>query len=407
MTLFTRNTRFRKGLRGDGWATLEYYGAKGSASVNDKGAFDAACADLSAAGGGRLLLGPKLYRFDNLLTVPSNVSIHGVPDATYVAWNHATANGLVYTSYNEGTSIEVSDIRFISLIGNTGTCVVNNTGARVQLKRCSWNGFDAVGAPSNNLQGKLASLNSATSELEYIDCRLNVAGVLRGVDIISGSVKITRGSLLMPASYADGLVYAVSSSSVLSLDDVQINGAAHTTGAGYFVYAGNGSNVCLDGCHLLGGGSVGSKRLLGWDAGARVIERRTHIASIPAMERYGSAAALSNYSSLELLGYLAAYPASPYTIPDGVRHVSVAFNGAAPTLIMPAKLFAGQRISVSVFNDASGGNWAGVTVTGLVFGGTNAINNNNGRSFEAVVTDRNGDGTLEWVIVGGWSDMFP
>jgi hypothetical protein len=363
---------------------------------------------LNAAGaaGGHVFVPPGNFRH-GLLSVPGGVSIYGVPDKSFLLHDHATANAFVFLDYQESNPVVFQDLRFLGNVATTGTHIVNNVDARVQFVRCTWNGFTSGGAPSSNLQGKLASLNSAASELEFIDCRLNVTGLLRGIDILNGTVKLTRGALAMPASYSDGLVY-VGGAATVDLDGVRLDGSAHTTGTGNFVYATNGSNVRLDGCRLLGGLSVGSKSMLGWDAGARIVERGTIIGSYPAMEQYGSSAALALSSALELKHYLPAYPgpATAYTIPNGARHVALAFNGTAPTLTMPAKLFAGQRLTVSIFNDGSGGNWTGVTVIGLNFGGTNAINNNTGRSFEAVVVDRNGDGALDWVIVGSWSEMF-
>jgi hypothetical protein len=363
-----------------------------------------AAIDAAAAAGGHVFSPAGNFRH-GLLTIPSGVSIFGVPEKTFWLLDHATANGLVCLDPSDGNPVTIQDIRFLGNVAATGSHIVNNVDTRLHLLRCTWNGINSVGAPSNNLQGKILHSNSDLSETEFFDCRVKVAGDVNGLHAQRGKVTMNRGMLVMPATYNNSLLRAENTARV-GLRGVDVDCRARAVGGGIgvmFVDAGVTAEM-LD-CQLDGTGASGTIWGFLWAAGARVTARATRW--LGNITPYAGNTAIIG-SSVELKDYLPAHPgaATTYTIPDGVRHVALAFNGTAPTLTMPAKLFAGQRLTVSIYNDASGGNWAGVTVIGLLFGGTNAINNNSGRSFEAVVVDRNLDGALDWVIVGPWSEMF-
>lgn len=400
MALFRAKARWLGGMRGPGWATPEYYGAKGSLATNDSAAFAAALADLGGVGkGARLILGPKQYRLDERLVMPSNVSLIGVPDVTYIASNHATEPGLVFPDYNEGPPLVIQDIRFIGLVANTGNCITNNGGARVQLVRCAWNGFN-LGVASNNLRGKIASLNAAESELEFIDSTLGVVDAAVGVDILNGKVKITRGTLAMPASYGNALVN-VGSSGQASLDGVTLDGSLTTVGTGHFVFAANGADVRMIGSRTLAGGTSSGKYMLGWDAGARVVEMGT---VYDVMLKYSSTGQLATRSYLELIRSINASEASTAkTVPAGVRTFTVQCLAAGMTLTMPPILFVGQELDLVVF--ASGGTF-GLSISGYGLKATQpTVTNNTGISARFVATDPTTSGTPSWVQIGDWASI--
>src|SRR6185369_10795736 len=198
MPIFRSNTRFVGGLRGDGWATPEYYGAQGLLTVNDLNAFQAACTDLANSGGGRLMLGPKAYRLDGPWTIPGSVSVFGVPNDTFLAYHNATSNMIIYSDTIRGAPAVISDVRFIGTSASTGRTIVN-AGSRLQLIRCSWNGFDPFGSATTNLQGNLVYNNNAQSETDLIDCRVQVAdSVAYGLYAVAGKMRMVRGTLAMP-----------------------------------------------------------------------------------------------------------------------------------------------------------------------------------------------------------------
>ncbi len=375
------------------------YGADPTGVADSTAAIQAAISAAFAAGGGDALAPPGIYK-RSILTLRSGVNLRGVGNATTLRFTGGGAtNGLVFIDNLQGPTCEVSDIQFDGDAVNTGTSVVNNSGRRVIFRNCTWN------AASGNLQGELALVNSASSELIFIDCGIKVSADVNGLHVLSGSIKMLRGSLVMPATYNQTLMRAEGSSRV-SMIDVDVNCTARTVGGGVAVIlADAGATVSQIGCRVDGTAAVGTIYGCLWTAGARILAKANDW--IGNIVPYGGNTAVAG-SSIELKEYTPAHPgpATTYTIPNGVRNVALAFNGTAPTLTMPAKLFAGQRIGVSIFNDGSGGNWSGVTVIGLSFAEVNAINNNMGRSFEAMAVDRNLDGTLDWVTVGAWSGMF-
>jgi hypothetical protein len=346
------------------------------------------------------------YLYTQLL-ITSGVTIRCVPDRTFLVCTHATFSQIVFSGANNGPPIQIHDARFLSSIVSTGACVVNNSGGRVQLVRCSWNGVNAAGAASNNLQGKILHSNLDTSETHLVDCSVKVVGDVNGLHAQRGKVIMDRGSLVMPATFNNALLRGENTAYV-AMRDVEVDCTARTAGGAVAVmHVDAGVTATMRDCELDGSGAVGTIYGFLWSAGARVTARGNRW--ILNITPYAGNLAVAG-SSVELKDYLPVHvgAAATYTIADGVRSVTVASSSTSATftLTMPAKLFAGQHLSVSVFNDASGVSWTGITTTGMTHGSLTSLDNNTGRSFEAMVVDRNLDGTLDWVIVGPWSAQW-
>lgn len=401
---------FRKrGLRGDGWATPEFYGVKGGTGVNDNAALQAALTDLgNATSGGRLLLGPKTYRSDGLLNVPSNVSIIGVPDATYLAWNHATANGLVFLGDNKGPPVAISDIRFISLIGNTGSCIVNNAGARVQLARCSWNGFDSAGAASNNLQGNILVQTNAASSAQLVDCAVNVAGDAHGLNPTAGLVKIRGGSLKMPTTYTSALARATSSARV-ELDGVYMDFRSHTTGTAIGLSATSPARAAMRGCTLdaSGGGGVNTTGFW-WEEGTPVVsEGNDWILTGGSLQMYGSnlAAVGSRVEHLPLLSL--DYSSSAGITFSALRSYEAinVRNDTNATIELPVGRVPGQVLYFTYFNGGASAvavSFVNTPVTAQTIPGAGTLTAGNTLSAVFVWENRDVGPSYRWVQKGGW-----
>lgn len=391
-------------LQGLGRFDIRAYGAKGDGVTNDTIAIQAAINAASVAGGGIVFSPPGEY-LHSLLTIPGGVSICGVPDTTYWLHNHASANALVFTTWNTGNPVTIQDIRFLGNVASTGTHIVNNIDARIEFIRCSWNGIGPTGGDSNNLQGRILQCGSSLGEVFFHNCLIRVAGDQHGIYVPEGRVTVSGGTITMPATYTSSLIRAAGTAHV-SMRGVTADCTGRTGGVTATVMFVDATTTAdMTDCELNGTGAVNTIYGFLWAAGARITARGNRW--LGNITNYANNTAVAG-SSVDLIPYAPLYPgpATSFTIPTGVRNVALGFNGTAPTITMPAILFAGQEITVSIFNDASGGNWAGVAVIGLIFGDTNSINNNRGRTFHAVAMDRNLEGTVEWVVVGAWSSQF-
>lgn len=405
---YLKKGRYGSSQKGDGWATPEYYGAKGNVGVNDLTAFTTALSDLSVTGG-RLILGPKTYRLDNLITVPNNVSIEGVPDVTYLASNHASANGLVFVDYNEGPPVVVSDVRFIGLVANTGTCIVNNSGARVQFKRCSWNGF-VLGAPSSNLQGKIASVNAADSRVEFVDCDLNVVGNVRGVDVTTGYARLVRGSLVMPQSYSQSLLYANSGADA-EMNGVSVNCSAHTAGTAYiFTAIGRGRMIGNKVNGQVGVSTTG----FWWEEGAQVVSK-DNIWDMNNFFNPNGPNVAGVGSQIELLPTLAINAGAVTVVNSSVygarAYTSLLVRNAStsPTTIsLPQGVVPGQVLHFTYLNAAVSAltvSFTGMSITASALPGSGTLGAGNTLSSTFVWENAyvGASFSYRWVQKGAWS----
>lgn len=361
MPLFSSHVRFKRGLRGLGWATPEYFGAKGSSSVDDLAAFTTAASVLSEEGG-ELRLGPYLYRLDGLLTLPANVSWRGVPDATYVMWNHASANRMVFTQSNQGNPAAFRDIRFIGSAAGTGTFAVNNADARVLFERCTWNGFDSGGGPTDTLRGRIASLGSDDSEMSFVDCRMELGATnVKGLFASAGRIKMSGGRVSFPAAYAEDFAYADTSGAV-ELDRVHFDVTNHASGSMKILYAPSSSaKGRMSKCVLDATGAAGTILGMHWVNGTQVYAKGNQpLGSAAVLSLYGGSSAGAG-SVVEGFNITNGAGGTTATIPEFCETYVFKGLSTVPTFTLPANPARYQRLRMHI-NNGTGSPWAAFAI---------------------------------------------
>ncbi len=406
------------GHRRVGWVTPEFYDAAGSGSVNDYTAFNAAVQDLvNTDGGGEIWLtrpGAR-YRLDSMLTLPGTVSIRAFKGAgtteTALIRNHifpllSITNDVV--GDNE-TSTVIEGVTFTDAAGGGAMVVVAEGSA--DFARCAMLGVAGI---TDSSQPLVLMQGGAGARCRLSHCHLAPVNAQSAVKAVTGAINVDGGTVLkVPATYTGDVVAIASNDAnapayVHLSDGTYFDASGHTSGAVVFVTA-NGSSwaVCASGC-LFRGGSVTSTAFVWTNSGVR----RVNVGAntwVGVTNRYlpsGGVSPLTLDSDLALKPYVVIdAPGTAYTLPVGVRTVAIRMQSTAPMLTMPQALFAGQEMTVTIYNE-SGGDWAGVGVVGLYFGGSGAVNDGTGRSFRAVAVDRDLSGTYEWVIASPWSDAW-
>lgn len=398
MALFNRNVWFRRGLRGPGWATPEYFGAKGLSSVDDLAAFQAAHTAL-AVDGGELRLGPTLYRLDGLLTMPSNVSWKGVPDATYVMWNHASANRMVFTSYNDGGPLTFKDIRFIGSVAGTGTFAVNNADARVVFERCTWNGNDPGGGSTDSLRGRIVTLATSASEVEFVDCRMLLGAVnQKGLSASDGRIKMRGGVVTFPTAYAEDFAYADSNGSV-ELDNVRFDLTNHASGSMKLLYAPSSSaKARMVGCEIDATGAAGTILGMHWVNGAQIHTRGNRpLGSAAVFTMYGGSSAGAG-SIVEDFNFTNGAGGPTATIPEFCETYVFKGTSTVPAFTLPASPRRYQKLRMHIYN-ASGGNWTTFSIGTPAIAVIPALNNGEVCMADFQYTDMFVPGTFQWVMM--------
>lgn len=401
MTQFNRNTWFRGGLRGDGWITPEYFGAKHSASVDDSAAFQAAC-DAMASDGGEVRLGPFQYRTDQLIVLVPGVSWRGVPDSTRWYGNHATRDHHHWTSGNSRSDYTlVENIIFGNLISNTGGVIYNTTNVRALYRNCSFNApgygdnlngriFEAVGASSDFVFEKChvwQKSTSASQDAWFMDgssAKLTLIGnyVHQGSNTASPVVRVINGMLAARGNQFDAVDHAFSQN-VISVFDTTYQ-------------------------HIIEGNSFKSAfsggKALSWSSGANITERANNFLLI---NMYGSGGVLASGSTLSLAPMLAATTSgTTVTVPTGFASYSLRFTGASPTVTLPTILFPGQELDLALYN-VSGGP-LGFSLSNVGYLATNpVVGNGSAASAKFRAMDLSLLGTCSWVQIGGWGSVAP
>lgn len=369
------------------------YSAPVGGAADARPGIQAAIDAAAAAGGGAVYLPPGVFRIDAGLNLPNNVSLFGSPDGTVLTLNHATANLITFTAApGAGVASLIQDIAFEGSVVNIGTVLIDAVATRRIIRNCAFN------AASSNLRGRVARLTFAASDARFENGRIKVAGNVDGVSGV-GDIWITGGRLVMPGGYNQNLIYA---DGRRWISGVYIDTTA-STGSG--VVISTAPNIPVTVCENVfdDGGGTGARAY----ALAAGTELNAWGNDYKAIALYAGGP-LKNTCRFELLPWSwVSLPAGPsaLTLTGGVKTEVIRSLGTAPTLTMPTPLFLGQEKDLILLNK-SGAAWAGVTVIGLLFGGTNAIGNNEGRSIKAIAVDRFNSGTLEWVALGDWSTAF-
>jgi len=361
----------------------------------------------AAAAGGDVFCPPGVFQ-RGTLTIPAGVSLRGVPSVTYFVHNHATTNGLAFTGSDSGSPRVISDIHFLGSIVGNGSSIVNNAGARVVFRRCTWNGTDQAGSPSANLQGKLASINAAASRLTFIDCDLNVAGILKGLHAQQGKIRVVRGSMSMPATYAEALAQNDAGGSV-TLRDVLVDLTAHVTGVAYVLYA-NSNDVAdfaaLRDCEIDATGATGTLTAFQWTPDARVVMWGNKL-SISGVAPFGANSAPHARSLVELREYIQQDFSTSASIDlrnsYGYRTHLVRNDASSVSIILPAGVIDGQELDFIYYNAGATGvtpAFATTPLTGTTVPTVGAGNTLTGH-FRWAKREASGDSD-RWIQVGTW-----
>jgi len=400
MPQFNENVWFRKGLRGQGWVTPEYFGARGLPGVDDSVAFQAANDALANVSGGTVLLGPKQYRTDQTIHFEPNVSWKGVPDATMWRNNHATRNHHDWVSGSPRSNYTlVENIIFGALIGNTGIPVFSSGAARVHYKNCSWNapGYD------DNFTGRLVNMQGANSDFIFEKCHVYQKSTGGTGEAFFNSGADSKLRLI------DNYIHQGPSTTapVLSM----VAGASFIEGNRFDAidHVGNENVISvLDivGQHEIVGNTFesafSSGKALSFIDGAFITERDNNFRLINMYSNN----LLDPSGSLSLGRALYSTTSSAsITCANGFQSQSISSSGTAPTITMPFILFPGQEFVLTVYNN-SGGSWVGINfVDG--FGGTAGTTSAGfARTFLWKAVSALADGNYIWMCIGSFSAAF-
>lgn len=183
------------------------YGAVGDGSTNDTSAIQAAITDADVHGGGVVYFPFGTYRITSHLSVPSDVQLlGGGPNVSVITIDHATDDALRFT-LSGSDAVIVRGLRVQAAQANSGTLLVNNSGASLAVLDCS------IG--NSNVNGKCISNDSNSSQLVVMNCLITHAGSASyGIftDGFTGKVRVIGCKIVSP--------------SALNADMVHVNGAA-------------------------------------------------------------------------------------------------------------------------------------------------------------------------------------
>jgi hypothetical protein len=377
---------------------LNFPGADPTGATASTAAIQAAI-DAADADGGWVLIPPGLWQSGGWV-VPKGVSICGVPDATFVAWNHATANQLVCTGSELGGPRVIQDIRFIGHVVTTGKSIVNNSAARVQFVRCSWNGFDAGGG-TTNLQGPILGMAS-NGTVDFIDCLIEPAGDVDAIESSNGILRLVGNRIKMPPTYTQALILHTGGRAFIN--DNRFDCLSHT-GAGVCIHASSlGAPTLIGGNLFEGDGGAPVPYAMRWDSLASVIVRPNDIRGMfPFHTSNGS---LANGSEVALLPYRQDDNGDAETIAlrSGYRRYLVrSTTNTSLAITLPPGYYDGQELDLTYYKSAGSSivpSFTGTPVTGTVVPTINPGNTLTGRF---VWQKREAAGLADrWIQIGTW-----
>lgn len=380
------------------------FGAVGTGLVDDRAAIQSAIDACATAGGGFVYLPPGAYRIDSGLTLPKIVNLIGVRNGTVVVLNHATANLLTFgTGIDSGMPQLIEGIGFGGLVPNTGKVFTDagSGGRSVVIRDCS------VGDDDSNLQGQIGDFTGG-SRVMFNNCELHVSGTAYGFrqSNTGGQLVIDGGQIFCPATYATYLVYySLGGGSVRTKFDF----SAHSSGSGATaigVSSGSTTPVEIVGNRFVNLTGGPTKYALTADSNANVAMEGNTFGQV---NRFNTVGLLTTGSRLEL------YPdanvslvGNAYTVSTGVASTFIRFDvgSTAPTITLPPILFAGQELTLTIYN-ISGGTF-GISIANYgVKASQPTLSNASGASALFVAGDPSATGVLSWCQVGAWGTVAP
>lgn len=376
------------------------YSADPTGAVSSQTAIADAIA-AAAVAGGDVFIPPGTYLYTGL-SVPQGVNIYGALGVYLV--NTGAGSCISFTQPNDGPPSIISGIRFSATAANTATCVVNNADARAIFERCAWNGYISGGGYLTNLQGKIAVVNSASSELDFVDCRIIVAGTVKALHVTSGKIRVRRGTMLMPAVYSDALGYADSTGEI-SFDEVLVNLSAHTTGTAEVMYTtSTTARGALRDCTIDGTGATGVIYGHLWTTDSLVVAHGNRYIGGTVTPYGNSRAADGSRIQLEPTVAISIGSAPTLDLTNSGRFKSILVKGIDSCVVtLPAGIFPGQELLYTHFNaDSSAHNvtFATTPLTGFTI--PNPVGPGNTLSCVLVWESRDVSGSYRWVQKGTW-----
>ncbi len=377
------------------------YSADPTGVVDATSAIQAAISAAFAAGGGDVCVPPGIYK-RSILTLRSGVNLRGVGSASILRFTGGGAtNGLVFIDNLLGPACEVSEIQFDSDAVNTGTPVVNNSGRNVIFRNCTWNKNSA------NLQGTIASIGTAGSEILFEDCHATLGADVDGFTVTQGKLVMRGGKIVMPGVYASSLVYVDTNGDADIATNFDCTG--HTAGQGICNYVVSSSaKLALHDTKIDATGSLATVRGVGWVSGARV--DTSNYRSLGNIDRYFINATAALGSNIDLIPSMAVdhFTAASITIPRGVRsYVLKSIATSGPTITLPTGLFPGQELLLT-YNNASTSSVMPTFVTTPV-DGTAIPTIGPGIIMTGIFVweSRDASGAYRWVQKGAWGFGIP
>lgn len=200
------------------------YGAVGDGATNDTSAVQAAITDADVHGGGIVFFPQGTYRITSHLSVPSDVQLlGGGPNVSTITLDHATDDAIRFTT-SGADAVIVRGLKIQVAQSNSGTLLVNNSGASLAVMDCS------IG--NSNTAGKCISNDNNSSQLVVMNCLVTHAGSASyGVftDGFTGKVRLIGNKFVSP--------------SALNGDMVHVNGAALVCVGNIFDCSGTNSGT--------------------------------------------------------------------------------------------------------------------------------------------------------------------
>jgi hypothetical protein len=368
------------------------FGADPTGGVDCAAAFNAANG-AAAALGGRLFIPPGSFKTTTPLVTTPGVTWEGVSGKSFVYINHATNNLLRLSAGVGGQGVVFRNLGFGAAIANTGKLIVNLAGNDDFSAL-----FDNCEIGNSFHTGQLLAVE-AGSRVTLRDCSLlpNCTTQALILSHASGELHLAGGRIVCPATYANSLVYfSLGGGSVHGVDFDFTSHASGVDPTGVDI-SSTSRPISVVGNVFRGTGGP-TKFGLKWDSDVKLTEGRN---AFDGVNRFRTNGLLADGSSIEEHPSVnVGVVGNAYTISNGVASTLIRFGATStdPTITLPLIYYRGQRITIAVYN-ASGGPFAGVTMSGGLPTGFGSVLNGGIKTLVFEALDYDLSGTPEWVCI--------
>lgn len=395
-------------LQGSNVYNVRNYGAVGDGVTDDRPAFLAAMA--AAAGGfagGIVYVPAGRFFLSNGFAWDGSVSMIGDGFESTLLLGHASANffNISVGGSNAHTAIRIANLCLGATVSNSGTIFVSGgSSSNLIVSNVLVNGGYV-----SNLDGRIYENASDFNTTTFVDCRITCRSSGLAFNLASDVATLNMfGNLIrMPATFATALVRLVGKGVIVGN---QFDLSAHASGAdpvAIQVSSAGSKPAVITGNTFFSAASGPTKYALSWILNAAVFASGNAYYAVnrfyPALQQLlsGSYVELLPTNKVSLTG-------NAYTLSDGIRSQSVRFGptSPSPTITLPAIMFPGQVIDITIWN-ASGNTW-GFSVANYGFKSTQpTLGTNTGATATFVAGDPTVLGSFSWVQVGEWAEIAP